>query len=205
MSAGLRWRTACCNLSGRETRVVACQKLAPYIPRVASHATTVTVTSEWQQDSLRSHPFALRTDWIVRNLLGVLLFIVYANLAFAEQPLFSFSQIPNNAAESSRPLSADELLVVTVAGIKSGDRLVLARCANPRCGTAGPVAEWTFDNFDPAPKEVHTEGDLYEFLAFNAFNPGFALNGAQALAENGVTTLRFQSGLTVMIEVRATK
>ena len=83
------------------------------------------------------------------------MFIGHIHLVFADEPLFSFFRIPNNAALSSRPLLPDELLVVTVVGIKSGDRLVLARCANPRCSTAGPVAEWTFDNFDPAPKEVN--------------------------------------------------
>ena len=146
----------------------------------------------------------------MRIFLAAFLLIGSANLAFAEEPLFSFARIPNNAAESSRPLSPDELLVVTVVGIKSGDRLVLARCANPRCSTAGPVAEWTFDNFDPAPTEVHIEGEptdggRYEFLAFNASASGLAINGTQASIEKGVTTLRFQSGLTVMIEVRASQ
>jgi len=147
---------------------------------------------------------------MMRALATAILFIGCANLVFADEPIFAFSRIPNNAAQSSRPLSTDELLVVTVIGIKSGDRLVLVRCANPLCSTGGPVAEWTFDNFDPAPRELHIEGDpqeggRYEFLAFNTSISGFALNGAQASAEKGVTTLRFQSGLTVTIEVRLTK
>ena len=140
---------------------------------------------------------------MTRPLLGILLFVCCTKDLFAQELLFSFSPVPNNAASSERAFSPEEVLTVTVSAMKLGERLTLERCGNARCSVAAPVAAWTFYDFERhSPADVYTEGDWYEFLLFNG-NRG--VYGAEAMAENGVTTLRFTSGTTVTVAVRSSR
>ena len=86
---------------------------------------------------------------------------------------------------------------------KPGDRLTLERCGNDSCSVAAPVAEWTSENLERrGPTEVYTEGARY---VFSAFTDGKGIVGARASIEKGVTTLHFTSGMSVGVEVRASR
>lgn len=141
---------------------------------------------------------------MTRALLGAFLVFGCARVADGAELLFAFFPVPNNAAQSTRSFSAEEVLVVTVTGMRPGDLLELGRCGNARCSVGAAVATWTFEDFERGPTEVATEGDRYEFLAFTD-GRRVGLVGARASLENGVTTLRFTSGMSVAVEVRAAK
>ena len=141
---------------------------------------------------------------MTRALLSAFLLLGCTQGAFGGELLFSFSPVPNNSAMSTRPFSTEELLVVTVTGMQPGDRLMLSRCGNPpRCSVGSPVAEWTSETFEHlGPMEIYTEGKPYAFLAFGG---GKGMVGVGASLENGVTILRFLSGMSVRVEARASR
>ena len=134
--------------------------------------------------------------------------------AIAEELLFSFSPVPDNAALSKRSFAKDEVLIVTIVRMAPGETLYLERCGNARCSIGAPVLTWTFDDFaQHSPAEVNAEGDRYGFLIFNA-DKGLVRTdkgivspvvGAEATVEHGVTTLRFSSGTILTVTVRSSR
>jgi hypothetical protein len=106
----------------------------------------------------------------------------------------------DNSARGSRPFSTAEVLVVTVTEMRPGDLLTLERCGNTRCSVASPVAQWTYEDFERrSPTEVYTEGASYVFTSPRG------IVGAQVSVENGVTNLRFSSGMEVSVIVHASR
>jgi hypothetical protein len=140
---------------------------------------------------------------VTRAFLGAFVFLGLGYGAFGQELLFSFAPEPNNFAMSTRPFSTEELLIVTVMGMRPGDRLLLNRCGNARCSVGMPVNEWTFENFERrVPTEIYTDGNRYSVLAFS---DGNGMVGVSASIEDGVTILRFVSGMSVTIEVRRSR
>ena len=138
---------------------------------------------------------------IARAVPFILSYACFSQSVVAEELLFSFNPVPNNAALSERAFSKGEVLVVTITRMAAGDRLRLQRCGNTRCSVSAAVKVWTSDDFaQHSPAEVDAEDDRYSFLISNDDRVGVV--GAEATAEQGVTTLRFSSGTVVTVAIR---
>ena len=112
---------------------------------------------------------------------------------------FSFAASSSNAAYSHRKFSADEVLVVAVTQMKSGERLRLQRCGNDRCSIAASVAEWASTDLEAVPAEVRTESNRR--YALSLFDVTTGIVGTHAIVEGEFTLLRFESGTTFRVAV----
>jgi hypothetical protein len=138
---------------------------------------------------------------VIRFTAVVLSLLCCVGSSGAQDQLFSFSSVSNNAAQSTRSFSANEVLTVIVKEMAPGDRLMLQRCGNDRCSVAAPVAEWVFlEGGGYAPLEFQPTGDRYTLTLFNG---GRGVIGSDAAVEGVATVVRFESGTLVHVTVRA--
>jgi hypothetical protein len=138
---------------------------------------------------------------VIRFVTVVLSLLCCVSASVAQDQLFSFGSVLNNAAQTTRSFSANEVLTVIVEEMARGDRLILQRCGNDRCSVGAPVAEWAFLEFgEYTPVEVQTTGDRYTLMLFNGSR---GVIGSDASVQGVATVVRFESGTLARVTVRS--